>query len=83
MNNEITVTVVLNPTTAINMRGDEKELIGKIRQIGKGLYLTNKDSRDDDSDNCKDVMVISSDNMLNTAVISLSDIMSDECSNLI
>lgn len=81
--NEITVTVVLNSTTAINLRGDEEELISKIKEIGKGLYLTNKDLSDEDFDNCRDVMIVSVDNMLNTAIISLRDVMSNECSNLI
>lgn len=83
MNNEIVVTLVLNQTTAINLRGDEKELIGKIKEIGKGLYITNKDLSDDEFDNLKDVMIISNDGMLNTSIISLRDLMSDECLNLV
>lgn len=83
MSNEITVTVVLNQTTAINMRGEEKELVSKIKQLGKGLYITNIDSTEDGFDSCEKVMIIATDNLLNTAVLNLRGVMDDEYSNLI
>jgi hypothetical protein len=83
MEKEITVTVVLNQTTAINMRGEEKELVSKIKQLGKGLYITNIDSTEDGFDSCEKVMIIATDNLLNTAVLNLRGVMDDEYSNLI
>ncbi len=81
MEKEITVTVVLNLSTAINMRGEEKELVSKIKQLGRGLFVTNNNYPDDEIG--EKVMVIATDNLLNTAVLNLKGVMDDEYSNLI
>ena len=81
--NNILVTIVLNQTTAINLRGTEEELFKKIKEIRKGLFITRKiDSDLDDDDVTDKIMVVVTDSLLNCAVWSLKSA-AEECSSLI
>ena len=82
-NNEILATIILNQTQAITLRGSDEELMKKIKEIRKGLFMTNIiDSDLEDDDGTDKIMVVVTDSLLNCAIWSLKFVV-EECSNLI
>jgi hypothetical protein len=82
-NNEILVTIILNQTQAITLRGTDEELMKKIKEIRKGLFITRKIYSDLEDDDVTDkIMVVVTDSLLNCAIWSLKSA-AEECSSLI
>ena len=82
-NNEILATIILNQTQAITLRGSDEELMKKIKEIRKGLFMTNIiDSDLEDDDGTDKIMVVVTDSLLNCAIWSLKFVV-EECSSLI
>ena len=82
-NNEILVTIILNQTQAITLRGTDEELMKKIKEIRKGLFITRKIYSDLEDDDVTDkIMVVVADSLLNCAIWSLKSA-AEECSSLI
>ena len=81
--NQILATIVLSCTQAITLRGTNEELMKKIKEIQKGLFITNKiDSDSEDDDGTDKIMVVVTDSLLNCAIWSLKFVV-EECSSLI
>ncbi len=81
--NKILATIVLSQTQAITLRGTNEELMKKIKEIQKGLFITNKiDSDSEDDDGTDKIMVVVTDSLLNCAIWSLKFVV-EECSSLI
>jgi hypothetical protein len=82
-NNEILATIILNQTQAITLRGTDGELMKKIKEIRKGLFITRKIYSDLEDDDVTDkIMVVVTDSLLNCAIWSLKSA-TEECSSLI